>query len=86
VHTNLVDRQALLVVPSEGNVFACLMPIDNHFNIEAVGLIHPIGCWPHARWPVVHSYSGGAWLGLTGAMAPPAKKVSVDYHQIFRTI
>jgi hypothetical protein len=29
--------------------------------------------------------SGGAWLGPTGAMAPPTKKFSVYYHLIYKT-
>jgi hypothetical protein len=40
---NHVDPQVLLVVLSEGSVVACLMPVNVHVDIEAMGLIHPIG-------------------------------------------
>jgi hypothetical protein len=36
---------------SEGSAVTCLLAIDVHVDIEAVGLIHPIGSWPRARWP-----------------------------------
>jgi hypothetical protein len=35
--------RALLVVSSKGSAFACPLPVDIHVDIEAMGLIYPIG-------------------------------------------
>jgi hypothetical protein len=48
---DLVDPQALLVVPSEGSAVACLLLVNVHVDTNAVSLINPIGSWPHSGCP-----------------------------------
>jgi hypothetical protein len=45
---DLVDPHVLLVVPLEGIIVACLLSINIHIDIEALGLVNPISSWLHA--------------------------------------